>query len=78
MPAWRHPAVNETRADAARTSNISGLSGGEIGRYPYEPGATGAWGVFDLYELVAYNTALSGAVQAALVANHGTWRSSTT
>jgi hypothetical protein len=68
--------VNSKRAAVAQGSiGATSLVGGEIGRYAFSPGASGAWGKFDLYELVIYNTAVSNAngdlISAALMAAHG-------
>jgi hypothetical protein len=68
--------VNSKRAAVAQgTVGATLLVGGEIGRYAFSPGASGAWGKFDLYELVIYNTAVSNAngdlISAALMAAHG-------
>ena len=67
--------INTKRASVAQGS-VAALSlvGAEIGRYAFSPGASGAWGAFDLYELVVYNAAVSNAngdaIQSALMTAH--------
>lgn len=66
--------LNERTASVGQSSvAISGITGGEIGRYAYTPQTTGSWAIFDLYELIIINGVLSNAqadaVAAAIVAN---------
>lgn len=60
--------VNDKTADDSAPSNIIGVLGGEIGRYAHNPGSSGSWGYFDLYEIVIYNVAKSD-IEAADIAD---------
>ena len=70
--------VNKVAANSTANSNITtGVQGYEVGRNAAlnSPGATGTWGQFDLYDMLAYNTALSDAaldqVVSELVTGYG-------
>jgi len=67
--------INERFADVNRAFNTVGATGGEIGRYPFSPGASGSWGAFDLYEMVVYSPGLTDEqaleVSQSLMASHG-------
>jgi hypothetical protein len=67
--------LNERSIDVAIPYNQTDISGAEIGRYPWSPGSSGSWGVFDLYEMVVFSPGLTNehahAVSEALMAMHG-------
>lgn len=67
--------LNERSVDVAVPYNRTGISGAEIGRYPWSPGSSGSWGIFDLYEMVVFSPGLSNAdaqaVSEALMETHG-------
>jgi hypothetical protein len=68
-------AINERASNNLTQASIGAVANGaEIGRYPFSPGASGAWGSFDLYELAIYSGTLTDAqqdaIQAALIANY--------
>ncbi|SNR72018.1 SGNH/GDSL hydrolase family protein [Puniceibacterium sediminis] len=67
--------LNERFVDVAAAYNATGVSGAEIGRYAWSPGASGKWGIFDLYELVVFSPGLDQsdalAVSQALMQAHG-------
>ncbi|MCF7702205.1 hypothetical protein [Loktanella sp. M215] len=67
--------LNERHVDVAAAYAATGIAGAEIGRYSWSPGAAVTWGVFDLYEMIVYTTALSNAdaqaVTEALMGTHG-------
>jgi hypothetical protein len=64
----------KTAVIGVQGSGTTSVTGGEIGRYSYSPGASGAWGSFDLYELIIYNARLTVSqcqdIQAALADNY--------
>ena len=60
--------LNATRLNTTQHLDRPGVAGAEIGRYGYAPGAAGAWGVFDLYEMVVYDRGLTDAEGDALAA----------
>lgn len=66
--------LNERSVDVALPYNQTAISGAEIGRYPWSPGSSGNWGIFDLYEMVVFAPGLSNtdaqAVSEALMAAH--------
>lgn len=66
--------LNDTRLNTTQHLDRPGVAGAEIGRYAYSPGAAGAWGVFDLYEMVVYDHAVTDtegdALSAALMAHY--------
>jgi len=51
--------LNEGRVTAPQPLSRVAIPGAEIGRYSHSPGASGDWGVFDLYEMIAYDTRLT-------------------
>lgn len=66
--------LNQETADLAQSSvSVTGITGGEIGRYAFTPGSSGGWAAFDLYEVVIFagtlTNAQSDAIAAALTAN---------
>lgn len=64
--------LNETRQTTSQPLDRPGITGAEIGRYGFSPGASGKWGVFDLYEMVVCDYALTDtegdSLSAALMA----------
>lgn len=62
--------INNKASSNLSQASISAPSctGAEIGRYPFSPGSSGNWGMFDLYELVIYSGTLSNAEQDAIQA----------
>lgn len=65
--------LNGRFADAGQNTVLaSSATGAEIGRHAFNPGASGNWGQFDLYEMIVYSTGLTNAegqaVADALVA----------
>ncbi|MEL6518518.1 MAG: hypothetical protein AAFQ39_12435 [Pseudomonadota bacterium] len=60
--------LNDAHQNTSQPYERTGIAGAEIGRYPFAPGASGAWGVFDLYELIVYDTSLTDAEGDALSA----------
>ena len=63
---WRRLFLNERHVDVAAAYAAPDIAWAEIGRYSWSPAAAGTWGVFDLYEMVVYATALSNADAQAL------------
>ena len=67
--------LNERSVDVGAPFSVTGVIGGEIGRYAWSPGTSGSWGQFDLYEMVIYAPGLdpvtAGQVNQALMAAHG-------
>lgn len=66
--------VNTQTADSTQSGTLTSGTAWEIGRNSASPGASGTWGIFDLYELVVYSGELTNAqadsVAAALVAHY--------
>ena len=66
--------LNERFVDVGKAYPVTNVPGAEIGRYAYSPGASGSWGVFDTYEIIVYDAALSPAealsVSQALMTSH--------
>lgn len=61
--------INEVAANVSQSSiSASGVSGAEIGRYPFNPGTSGNWTRMDLYELVVYDRGLTNAEADSVVA----------
>jgi len=61
--------VNEAVANVAQAgAAATGIAGAEIGRYPYAPGTSTNWGLFDLYEMVVFTRVLSDAEADAVAA----------
>jgi hypothetical protein len=66
--------LNDKTADITQSAvSVTGITGGEIGRYAFSPGSSGNWAMFDLYELIiikgVLTNAQSDAVAAAIAAN---------
>ncbi len=59
-------SLNERSAAVAAAYKVTGVSGAEIGRYAWSPGAAGSWGVFDLYDMVVYDRTLTEAEAQAV------------
>lgn len=56
-----------------QSASATGVTGAEIGRYAFAPGAAGSWAQFDLYEIAVFagtlTNAQADAAAAALMAN---------
>lgn len=66
--------MNTKTADVAQSNvSVTGITGGEIGRYAFTPGATANWAIMDLYEVIIIKGTLtntqSDAIAAAITAN---------
>ena len=61
--------MNTDRITVQQPYLVSGITGAEIGRYAFSPGAAGTWGRFDLYEMIIVDTAVSDTDGDALVAD---------
>ena len=61
--------MNEHSIPTAHPLNYENVTGAEIGRFAYRPGASGKWGVFDLYEMIVYDTNITDAEGDTLVAD---------
>lgn len=64
--------INDFAANVAQTGVNSNVAGGEIGRNPFSPGASGGWATFDMYDMLVcvgvLSNAQSDAIAAALMA----------
>lgn len=60
--------LNEGRVTAPQPLSRVAIPGAEIGRYSHSPGASGDWGGFDLYEMIAYDTRLTDTEGDTLIA----------
>lgn len=67
--------LNDQGADVGAPYNVTGIIGGEIGRYAWLPGNSGTWAHFDLYEMVVFapglDTVTGAQVSQALMTAHG-------
>jgi hypothetical protein len=61
--------INEARVTAPAPLNRVDIPGAEIGRYSHAPGPSGDWGVFDLYEMAAYDRSLTDPEGESLIAD---------
>jgi hypothetical protein len=61
--------MNDDRLAIPNPIRVSDVPGGEIGRFAYSPGSSGNWGMFDLYELVVVDHAISETDGDALAAD---------
>lgn len=54
---------------AQPTNSLTAIAGAELGRYPFSPGASGAWANYDLYEMLVYTGVLTDAQADAIAAS---------